>query len=200
MSLRGTGAGRDHLRPKAPPEGPLAVWHNRKARTGIKNRQRIPRPRAVSVRAAETCAGQVLRPYGRDSGAHSALVAFSGFRICLSVLARIRKDKGFGDIVSRETVLILHSVLHPPCGMTAVRLPPVPFRLYYVILNEAKNLPTSRLTHPPRAEILRRRLLRMTTRSEAMGSAALNEELFLVKHHSARPHSVIFPCAPESPP
>ena len=23
MSLRGTGAGRDHLRPKAPPEGPI---------------------------------------------------------------------------------------------------------------------------------------------------------------------------------
>ena len=33
-------------------------------------------PRAVSVRAAETCAGQVLRPYGGDSGAHSALSRF----------------------------------------------------------------------------------------------------------------------------
>ena len=29
-------------------------------------------PRAVSVRTAETCAGQVLRPYGGDSGAHWA--------------------------------------------------------------------------------------------------------------------------------
>ena len=43
MSLRGTGAGRDHLRPKAPPEGPLAVWHNRTARTGIEIRICIPR-------------------------------------------------------------------------------------------------------------------------------------------------------------
>ena len=33
-------------------------------------------PRAVSVRAAETCAGQVLRPYGGDSGAHSAISRF----------------------------------------------------------------------------------------------------------------------------
>ena len=56
MSLRGTGAGRDHLRPKAPPEGPLAVWHKLTARPGIEIRSCIPRPRAVSVRAVETCA------------------------------------------------------------------------------------------------------------------------------------------------
>ena len=42
MSLRGTGAGRDHLRPKAPPEGPLAVWHKLTARPISRNRQCIP--------------------------------------------------------------------------------------------------------------------------------------------------------------
>jgi len=69
MSCADGGTG-DHLRPKAPCAGPLAVWHKLTARPGIKNRQRIPRPRAVSVRVVETCAGQVLRPYGGDSGAH----------------------------------------------------------------------------------------------------------------------------------
>ena len=183
MSLRGTGAGRDHLRPKAPPEGPLAVWHNRTARPGIKNRQRIPRPRAVSVSAVEPVRRTSPAGSAGDSGAHSALVAISLFWICLSILARIRKDKGFGDIVSRETVLILHSVLHPPCGKTAVRPPHVPFRPHAVILNEVKNLPTSRPTHPPCAEILRRRLLRMTKKSGDERASCLNEESFQEKQN-----------------
>ena len=60
----------------------------------------------------------------------------------MSILARVKKDKGFCDIVSRETVLILHSFLHPPCGKTAVLLLHVLFRSHFVILNEVKNLRT----------------------------------------------------------
>ena len=71
MSLRGTGAGRDHLRPKAPPEGPLAVWHKLTARTGFEIRSCTPRPRAVFVRAAETCADKSAAS-GSISGAHWA--------------------------------------------------------------------------------------------------------------------------------
>ena len=47
----------------------------------------------------------------------------------------------------------------------------------------AKNLPTSRPTHPPRAEILRRRLLRMTTRSGTMGVSFPERRMFHVKQH-----------------
>ncbi len=39
----------------------------------------------------------------------------------------------------------------------------------------------------------------MTQKSGTRGSAALNKEMFHVKHHPGRPHSVPFQCAPESP-
>jgi len=58
----GTG---DHLRPKAPCAGPLAVWHKLTARTGIENRQFIPRPRADSARAAGMVRRQCL-PHRRS--------------------------------------------------------------------------------------------------------------------------------------
>ena len=76
----------------------------------------------------------------------------------------------------------------------------VSFRLHVVILSGAKNLPTSRPTHPPRAEILRRRLLRMTTRSGTMGGSRPKSRLFHVKHHVFLRTPSPFQCAPESPP
>ncbi|MBQ3860062.1 MAG: hypothetical protein II779_06015, partial [Clostridia bacterium] len=76
-------------------------------------------------------------------------------------------------------------------------------RLHVVILNEVKNLPTSRLTHPPRAEILRRRLLRMTKKSGDGRASALNEESSQEKQNEitivsretliGKPHSVPLP-------
>ena len=104
----------------------------------------------------------------------------------MSILARVKKDKGFCDIVSRETVLILHSFLHPPCGKTAVRPPHVPFRSHFVILNEVKNLQTSRPTHPPCAEILRRRLLRMTKKSGTRGVSRPKLRSFHMKQKAVR--------------
>ena len=59
----------------------------------------------------------------------------------------------------------------------------VPFRLQLVILSEAKNLPTSRPTHPLCAEILRRRLLRMTEKSGDGGVSGLNEDSFQEKQN-----------------
>ena len=53
----------------APCAGPLAVWHKLTARPGIENRLCIPRPRAVSVRAAETCADKSAG-FAGISGAH----------------------------------------------------------------------------------------------------------------------------------
>ena len=88
---------------------------------------------------------------GGDSGAHRKGTVCS-FRL----------------IVSRET-----------CGLfPSDRTLTVPFRLQLVILNVVKNLPALRPTHPPRAEILRRGLLRMTKRSGDGRVPGLNEESF----------------------
>ena len=47
-----------------------------------------------------------LRPYGRDSGAHSAMFARPCGGICLSCFARIKNNKAFWPVVSRETFFL----------------------------------------------------------------------------------------------
>ena len=111
MSLRGTGAGRDHLRPKAPPEGPLAVWHNCTARPGIKIRLRIPRPRAVFVRAAETCADKsaaLRRRFRRALGTGRAFGKLKMF-LCPRARFQIQTDVQT-EPRDRKTVRAKHEV------------------------------------------------------------------------------------------
>ena len=51
MSLRGTGGTGDHLKPKAPRAGPLAIWHKATARPDIQIRLFIP----LSSRGPRLC-------------------------------------------------------------------------------------------------------------------------------------------------
>ena len=77
-------------------------------RTSLGGGDNLARSVFVQLKHAQTS----LRPYGRDSGAHSAMFARPCGGICLSCFARIKNNKAFWPVVSRETFFIQDGCPH----------------------------------------------------------------------------------------